>query len=67
MHEHDNREPCPHCGRKFLPERLVRHVKVCEDLKRGKEWRGAFQARGELTPNSATKPARMSLNKTAKW
>ena len=33
--EDDNRKPCQHCGRKFLPERLARHVKVCEDLKRG--------------------------------
>ena len=29
----DNRAGCPHCGRKFVPARLERHVKVCEDLQ----------------------------------
>ena len=42
--EVDNRQPCPQCGRKFLPDRLQRHVKVCEDLKRGKEWRGTWKS-----------------------
>ena len=40
----DTRQPCPNCGRKFLPDRLGRHVKVCEDLKRGKEWRGTWKS-----------------------
>ena len=40
----DTRRPCPNCGRKFLPERLGRHIKVCEDLKRGKEWRGTWKS-----------------------
>jgi len=40
----DNRQPCPNCGRKFLADRLQRHVKVCEDLKRGKEWRGTWKS-----------------------
>jgi len=40
----DTRQPCAHCGRKFLPERLGRHIKVCEDLKRGKEWRGTWKS-----------------------
>jgi len=40
----DTRQPCAHCGRKFLPERLGRHIKVCEDLKRGKEWRGQWKS-----------------------
>ena len=40
----DNRQPCPQCNRKFLPDRLHRHVKVCEDLKRGKEWRGTWKS-----------------------
>ena len=44
VHEVDNRKPCPHCGRKFMPDRLQRHVKVCEDLKRGKEWRGTWKS-----------------------
>lgn len=42
--EVDTRQPCPQCGRKFLPDRLQRHVKVCEDLKRGKEWRGTWKS-----------------------
>ena len=51
----DNRQPCPQCGRKFLPDRLQRHVKVCEDLKRGKEWRGTVRRRRAYEPRA---PAR---------
>jgi hypothetical protein len=40
----DTRQACQHCGRKFLPDRLGRHIKVCEDLKRGKEWRGTWKS-----------------------
>ena len=40
----DTRQPCPNCGRKFLPERLQRHFKVCEDMKRSKEWRGTWKS-----------------------
>ena len=54
--EVDNRQPCPNCGRKFLPDRLKRHVKVCEDMKRGQEWRGTWKSpsagKGQLVMDS---------------
>jgi hypothetical protein len=30
----DDREPCPNCGRKFYPERLPAHEKVCRAQKK---------------------------------
>ena len=60
--EVDTREPCPQCGRKFLPDRLKRHVKVCEDMKRGQEWRGTWKSPSAGKSNPLLMEGRSGLN-----
>ena len=45
----DDREPCAHCGRKFAPDRLERHMVVCDQLKWGMERRGTFSVKSMLS------------------
>ena len=61
--------PCPNCGRKFMPDRLQRHVKVCEDMARGQEWRGTWKspsAGGRNSSNSLLVESRNGLNTSFK-
>ena len=37
--EVDDRVTCGVCGRKFAPERLAKHVEICKESKRNKEYR----------------------------
>lgn len=62
----DNREPCKHCGRKFLPDRLSRHVRVCEDLKRGQEWRGTWKSPSAGSKNPLLLDSRNSVGSSFK-
>lgn len=66
--EVDNRQGCHMCGRKFLPDRLKRHVKVCEDMKRGQEWRGTWKSpsAGKSSNNPLLMEGRSGLNTSFK-
>lgn len=55
----DNRVPCPDCGRKFAPESLGKHAKICKKVfvSKRKPFNAAEQRAPEDAPVIISKPA----------
>mmetsp|Transcript_3997 Transcript_3997/g.6318 ORF Transcript_3997/g.6318 Transcript_3997/m.6318 type:complete len:99 (-) Transcript_3997:77-373(-) len=55
--EHDNREQCRFCLRRFAPARIEKHVSICSKLKHARKVLDE-RARARLTPKRTDKLGR---------
>eukprot|EP00466_Bigelowiella_natans_P004961 jgi/Bigna1/90719/estExt_fgenesh1_pg.C_770093 len=58
--EHDNREQCRFCLRRFAPARIEKHVSICSKLKHARKVLDE-RARARLTPKRTDKLGRRDL------